>query len=87
MQNSYEVYTNDCMQNESHISTYFDQFVVNFLGNYSTELKFGTYWQHVGLCIELMNWNIHCIKLPVIKWNKCKYPCLSRRKCRNCVAS
>ena len=39
------VYINSCMQNGSHISTYFAPFVVNFLVNYSHKWDLETCWQ------------------------------------------
>ena len=38
------VYTNNCMQNGSHISRYFDTFVVYSLGNNWSQLRLETYW-------------------------------------------
>ena len=38
------VYTNNCIQNGSHISTYFDSFNVLFLVNIAYKLRLGTCW-------------------------------------------
>ena len=40
--NSYKIYRNNCMQNVSHISTYFDPFVEHFLGNHCKQFKLKT---------------------------------------------
>ena len=44
IQNSYKIHTNNYMQNACHISTYFDLFVVHFLGNHCTQFKLETLW-------------------------------------------
>ena len=44
IQNSYKTYTNNCMQNGFHVSTYFEPNVVHFLGNHCVQFKLETCW-------------------------------------------
>ena len=48
IQNSYKMYINNCIQNGSLISTYFDLFVVHFLVNHCKQLRLETCWLIIG---------------------------------------
>ena len=39
IQNSYRIYGNNCISIGFHISTYFDRFIVQFLGNHCTQFQ------------------------------------------------
>ena len=62
IQNSYKMYINNCIQNGSLISTYFDLFVVHFLVNHCKQLRLETCWLIIGGIYQingLLNYIFH----------------------------
>ena len=62
IQNLYKMYTNNCLQNGSLISTYFDPFVVHFLVNHCKQLILETCWLITGGTYQingLLNYLFH----------------------------
>ena len=74
------VCTNNCIKNRSLISTFFDPFVVHFQVNHCKQLclRLETCW----LIKSMDYWIIYCMKLPVIKLNKSKCPCISGKNAK-----
>ena len=74
------VCTNNCIKNRSLISTFFDPFVVHFQVNHCKQLclRLETCW----LIRSMDYWIIYCMKLPVIKLNKSKCPCISGKNAK-----
>ena len=72
-----DVYTNNCMQHGSLISTFFILFVVHVLANHCKQLRLENCNLTTGGTIKSKDyWIIYCIKMPVIKLNKSKSPCI-----------
>ena len=74
------VYTNNCMLRGSLISTFFILFIVHVLVDHCKQLRFENCNLTTGVTIKSKDyWIIYSIKMPVIKLNKSKSPCIYRK--------